>query len=189
MKSKESKEVEVNNKVETTKETQTVNVPELTTQELLQAALLAGNFAEVAKLAHKAKNEAKLAFLASQAAKAEQAKVEEQAKVKETVEILIDQLKSADGIETFRGLWNVINGIVPAPVKVTKVTKDNGNTGKSSNPDAGVGIDGAEPRGKLIKDSIAKGLKDSEIISILQTNYIGITEKYALGYIKSINKK
>jgi len=177
MKSKETKEVE------------TVNVPVLTTQELLQAALEAGNFAEVSRLALKAKNEAKLAYLASQAAKVEKAKAEEKAKVKETVQILIDQLKSADGIETFRGLWNVINGIVPAPVKVTKVTKDNGNTGKSSNPDAGVGIDGAEPRGKLIKDSIAKGLKDSEIINLLQTNYPGITDKYVTGYIKYYTKR
>jgi hypothetical protein len=106
--------------------------PVLTVQEQLQAAIAAGNYTEVARLAKVAANKVKLDAIADAAAKVEADKIKEVAEVAKIRTELIDQL-TAGTFQTFAGLWMIINTTVPAPVKAAKAAKVSVSTGTHTN--------------------------------------------------------
>ncbi|MCK9429623.1 MAG: hypothetical protein M0R17_06425 [Candidatus Omnitrophica bacterium] len=124
----ENAATEVTNNVSTTEPA----IIEPTTAEKLAAALAAGDFAEVAKLAKVMANEKKLAAIDAAAKKAEQDKKDEVAKVQTKKAELIQQLTDGE-FTTFQGLWMIINTTLPAnvPAKVIR-TRKNSSTGTTT---------------------------------------------------------
>jgi hypothetical protein len=98
---------------------------EPTTSEKLAAALAAGDFAEVAKLAKIMVNEKKLAAIDAAYEKAKKDAAEEVDKVQLKKAELIQQLTDGE-FTTFAGLWTIVNTTLPAnvPAKVIRTRKN-----------------------------------------------------------------
>jgi hydroxyethylthiazole kinase-like sugar kinase family protein len=148
--------------------------------EQITAALAAGDYVLLTKLAKKAENEKKLAAIAAMEEAAKAAKAPETANVAKVKKELIDQLTNEEFV-SFASLWTVIKTTVPQPTNVKAAP------GKSN----GTKADGRTTKTALTAEMTATGCSLEDLVARFAEVYPEDTnpEGHARMYLASYAKK